>query len=140
MIWKSSKNALKIFEYLYKNDQWMILQRRFGDSKRYRKYFRLRAKNHFSIFRSYFKGHLWSKIVRISWKFGQRCKISKIIIIYKIKLFNFVSAYAKRNSLLPGQTYYSISLHYSYQLYKHIKNFFSDRIPKTVSALSTKIN
>ena len=36
----------------------------------------------FSIFHLYLKSHLRSKIVRISWKFGQQCKISQIILIY----------------------------------------------------------
>ena len=35
-----------------------------------------------TVFR-YLNRHLLSKILRISWKFGQRCKISQIIITYK---------------------------------------------------------
>ena len=48
--------------YWYQNDQWMSLQRLFGASKQYRKYFRLSAKNRFSIFHPYLKSHLRSKM------------------------------------------------------------------------------
>ena len=67
----------------------MILQRLVGVAKPYRKYFRLRAENHFSIFHSLLRSHLRSKIIRINWKFGQRCKMSQIIIIYKKISENF---------------------------------------------------
>ena len=42
-------------QYLYQNNQSMILQRLVGVSKQYRKYFRFRAINHFSIFHPFFK-------------------------------------------------------------------------------------
>ena len=74
-------------QYWYQNDQWMILQRLVGVTKPYRKYFRFRATNHFSIFFPYLKSHPRSKIVRISWKFGQRRKMSQIIIIHEKKVF-----------------------------------------------------
>ena len=69
--------------YKYQNNQWLILQRLVGVAKPYRKYFRFRVKNHFSIFHSFLKSHLRSKIIRIIWKFGKRCKMSQIIRIYK---------------------------------------------------------
>ena len=74
-------------QYWYQNDQWMIFQRLVGISKQYRKYFRFSAKNRFLIFHPDLKSHLRSKIVRISWKFGQRCKIRQIIIIYEKILY-----------------------------------------------------
>ena len=70
-------------QYWYQINQWIILHALVGVAKQYRKYFRFRAKNHFSIFHPYLKSHLRSKIVRISWKFGQLCKMSQIIIIYE---------------------------------------------------------
>ena len=50
---------------------------------------RLRVKNNFSIFHSFLKSHFRSKIIRISWKFGKRCKMSQIIRIYKKKFRKF---------------------------------------------------
>ena len=47
---------------------------------------RRQTKNHFSIFHPCLKSHLRSKIVRISWKFGELCKMSQIIIIYEKKI------------------------------------------------------
>ncbi len=73
-------------QYWYQINQWIILHALVGVAKQYRKYFRFRAKNHFSIFHPYLKSHLRSKIVRISWKFGQLCKMSQIIIIYEKKI------------------------------------------------------
>ena len=83
-------------QYWYQINQWIILHALVGVAKQYRKYFRFRAKNHFSIFHPYLKSHLRSKIARISWKFGQLCKMSQIIIIYEKKIFKKFSTYAKR--------------------------------------------
>ena len=60
----------------YQNNQSMILQQLVRVAKPYRKY---RAKNRFSLFHPFLKSNLRSKIVRISLKFGQWCKIGQII-------------------------------------------------------------
>ena len=87
-------------QYWYQNDQWMILQRLVGVSKQYRKYFRFSAKNRFLIFHPDLKSHLRLTIVRISWKFGQRCKISQIIIIYEKKFWRAQLKLKKSNHKL----------------------------------------
>ena len=110
----------------------MILQRLSGVEKKYRKYFRLRAKNYYSIFHRYLKCPLKSKIVRISWKFVQRWKVSQIIIIYEKKIFInfsptqnvipwnpvpvFKSALPVWLSSKNVRLWLAVSLQYSYQL------------------------